>query len=412
MIGLREVERIATARARRESLRRGHPRTPMVSEFDVGYVVWTREPADRTPRTGDSVTTVIDKETGHTSVWPSLPSAVVKDLYRRRRTELIPPVSTADPVVELRREADRRPGPTVVAHLTAGGRPAAARGAKGDQPLRHHPLVRAYLRELPDGELVRGAHRHAELVVLSDVLHRAGAERPDTPLAEADARALCADAVLAAYHVREPGDPVGGMPARPCATCAGALVHFGVLPPPGPAGVDAAAPAGGVPADRFPAPVAGVLAAAGWSPGREPHYARAEQQVAAVCAVLGQEFRHAAFPAAVRALAEFGDLRTAADRAGARHWVRPLRLDPVAAAHSADLLAECATLIGARLFPLGVEGSDEALLAIDETGRVFALDQGGEWFLGATLDAALGTLLGAGTAAQRLRDDGRWAAPD
>ncbi|GGK15342.1 hypothetical protein GCM10010124_05020 [Pilimelia terevasa] len=413
MISLQEVERIASTWARRESLRRGYPRTPMVSEFDVGYVVWTREPSDRLPRTGDSVTTVIDKETGRTSTWPSLPSAVVKDLYRRRRPDLVGATSTVDPAVALRHGALRRPTPTVAAHLTVRYQQHHALGAKGDQHLQHHPLVRAYLRELPAGERVRGADRHAELIVLSDLLHRADDGRADDgPLTEADARELLAEAHLELFHVREAGDPAGGTAAAPCATCGRALVHFGVLPWTRPADrAPADAPAGGLPGDRFPPPVAAALAGAGWAPGREPHYARAERLVGEVCAVVGQEYRHAAFPAAVRALAEFADLRTRAAHAGTRHWVRPLHVDPLAAAHTADILAETAAAVGARLFPLGVEGAGEALLAIDDAGRVFALDQGGEWFLGGTLDAALGTLLGSGPPAARVRDDGGWT-PD
>nr|WP_203777246.1 SUKH-3 domain-containing protein [Actinoplanes deccanensis] len=38
------------------------------------------------------------------------------------------------------------------------------------------------------------------------------------------------------------------------------------------------------------------------------------------------------------------------------------------------------SIIGSRLFALGVEGDDEAILAIDQHGRVFSMDQGGEWF--------------------------------
>ena len=63
-------------------------------------------------------------------------------------------------------------------------------------------------------------------------------------------------------------------------------------------------------------------------------------------------------------------------------------------------------MIGATLFPIGTENGD-AILAVDERGRVFALDQAGEWFLGADIDAALTSLLPAGPAA-RIRDDGTW----
>jgi hypothetical protein len=60
------------------------------------------------------------------------------------------------------------------------------------------------------------------------------------------------------------------------------------------------------------------------------------------------------------------------------------------------------------LCPIGVEHFGDTLLAMDERGRVFALDQAGEWFVGETFDEALvGLLTGDGPAA-RLRDDGTW----
>jgi hypothetical protein len=45
---------------------------------------------------------------------------------------------------------------------------------------------------------------------------------------------------------------------------------------------------------------------------------------------------------------------------------------------------------------------------MDSGGRVFGLDQGGEWFLGETLDAALVGLLTGDGPAERVRDDGTW----
>ena len=93
---------------------------------------------------------------------------------------------------------------------------------------------------------------------------------------------------------------------------------------------------------------------------------------------------------------------------GVRRWVRWLNLEPVAAAHTADVLAELAEVVGAALFPIGVEAKGDAIVAIDERGRMFALDQGGEWFLGDTLDEALLSLLTGDGPAERIRDDGTW----
>jgi hypothetical protein len=412
MISRQEAEQIATEWARRESARRGYECTPMLSEFDVGYVVWTKEPTAVLPMPGDGITTVIDKETGQVSSWPGLPPMVVQENYRRRRADLVSPVRTADPAVELRRNVRRRPAPAVAAHVTLRYKQYVARGAKGDQELRHHRLVRDYLDDLPDGHLVRGGNRHAELVVLSDILHEYDRERlarGDEPLTEEEARRLLRDAQLEVLHVREPGDPAGAQPVRPCESCVKALVYFGALPWSHLAYVEewrprprAAVPQPG----RFPDEVAAVLADGGWAP-RDTDEVLADATIERVCAVAGQSHRHVPFPAAKRALTDFPGLVCGRRGPGRQHWIRVFEINPSAAAHSADILADFGALIGARLFPLGSEGKGETMLAIDEHGRVFALDQAGEWFLGETVDAALVNLVTGGQTA-RVRDDGTW----
>jgi SUKH-3 immunity protein/YwqJ-like deaminase len=405
MISRQEAEQIATEWARRESARRGYECTPMLSEFDVGYVVWTKEPTSVLPIPGDGTTTVIDKETGHVSSWPGLPPMVVQDNYRRKRASIVAPVRTADPAIELRRNVRRRPTPTVAAHLTLRHRQYVARGAKGDQRLKHHRLVRDYLDDLPDGHLVRGGDRHAELVVLSDVMHdqdRDRLARGQEPLTEEEARHVLRDARLDVLHVREPGDPVGGQPARPCESCVKALVYFGALPWSHLAYVEEwrPSPRAAVPQPgRFPDDVATVLADGGWAP-RDTDDVLAD---AAMERVAG----HPAFPAAKRALTDFPGLVCGRRGPGERHWIRVFEINPSAAAHSAAILADLAEVIGARLFPLGSEGKGDTMLAIDEHGRVFALDQGGEWFVGGTMDAAL-TNLATGAPQPRIRDDGTW----
>ena len=147
-----------------------------------------------------------------------------------------------------------------------------ARGAKGDQELGHHRLVRDYLDDLPEGHLVRGGERHAELIVLSDILHELDRERLSRggqPLTEEQARLELCDAHLEVLRVREPGDPAGARPARPCESCLKALVYFGALPWSHLAYVEewqprprAAVPQPG----RFPDEVAAVLAEGGWAP--------------------------------------------------------------------------------------------------------------------------------------------------
>jgi hypothetical protein len=59
------------------------------------------------------------------------------------------------------------------------------------------------------------------------------------------------------------------------------------------------------------------------------------------------------------------------------------------------------------LYPLGVEGLHEAVLAINYLGQVFAIDPVGEWLLGESIDAALETLV-LGRAPLRVPDNGRW----
>ena len=122
----------------------------------------------------------------------------------------------------------------------------------------------------------------------------------------------------------------------------------------------------------------------------------------------GLRFRHVPFPAARAAIMDFPGIFCGMRGPGVRRWVRWLNLEPVAAAHTADVLGELAEVIGAPLFPIGVEAKGDAIVAIDERGRVFALDQGGEWFLGDTLDEALLSLLTGDGPAERIRDDGTW----
>ena len=158
---------------------------------------------------------------------------------------------------------------------------------------------------------------------------------------------------------------------------------------------------------RFPSEVEAVLRSAGWSEGRQVTEL-SEQAIQDVCAQASADgTRHAPFRAAEQALAEFAGLFVFQDQPGVALRRRPFALDPVMAAATASTLADFARVLGSALFPLGVEGNGEAVLAIDERGRVFALDYAGEWFLGEGLDAALTTLI-SGTSPPRVRDDGTW----
>ncbi|MEV1288699.1 SUKH-3 domain-containing protein [Micromonospora sp. NPDC049679] len=411
MIMRDEAERIAAVWAYRESLRRGHEYTPQLDEFDLGYVVWSAPPPNVLAAPGDGPRTVIDRETGELTYWPSVPAPVIHEMYREHRARRPAPVRTADPAVDLRRNTTRLSTPSIAAHLTLRGQVHRAHGAKGDQELRHHPLVRGYLDRLPPGHLVRGGDRHAELIVLSDVLHqydqqRAAAGAP--PLTLETARELLAGAQLEVFRVREPGDPIGGPAKHACESCIIALVHFGALDWPELAWAEEYEPEPQTPPDahRFPPAVAHALTAGGWRLPDLSNQISVTRIVGEVTSVVGLAHRHEPFPAAEQTIHAFPRLVCSRQGPGEQVRVRPFLIRPSAAAHSADTLADFAAVLGARLFPIGTE-EDDSLLAVDEHGRVFALDQAGEWFLGVTIDEALTNLL-LGRAVPRVKDDGTW----
>ncbi|MCX9189909.1 hypothetical protein C3Y87_00425 [Carbonactinospora thermoautotrophica] len=161
---------------------------------------------------------------------------------------------------------------------------------------------------------------------------------------------------------------------------------------------------------RFPEQVAAVLREAGWAPGRrdEERARRWGLELSAYASWDGRQ--HTFFAAAHDALAEFGGLAVKQSGPGAEVARSPFTLDPTRALHTAGTLAEFGRLLGTRLFPLGEEDDGTAYLAIDEGGRVFALDHAGEWYLGASIDEALVTLV-TGRRPARVREDGTWAAP-
>ena len=415
MITVVEAREIAAGWARRESERRGYECTPMVAEFDLGYVVWTRQPPDVLVQPGDGGRTVIDRATGVLTTWPSVPVDRVTELYRAAHPVVAARHHTVDPAVELLRAVDRLPSPTIAAHLTVGGRVFIAQGAKGDQEIRHHPLVAAHLRDTDPRSLVRGAERHAELIALSDVLHEADRGRAAegrAPLTLDQARDLVRTSGFEVFLVREQGDPKAGQPAPLCESCITALVHFAVIPweqsalaEEWPPMYDERVAEPG----RFPDEVARMLADGGWQPRlAEASEALADLKINRVVGVAGRHHRHQPFPAVRRVLSDFPAVSVRRRGPGSRRQIRLFSVDPREGAYLADVFAQVGRAIGARLFPIGFEGWGDSVLAVDDRGRVFALDQGGEWFLGETFDeAVVGLLTGSGPA-ERVRDDGSW----
>lgn len=153
--------------------------------------------------------------------------------------------------------------------------------------------------------------------------------------------------------------------------------------------------------DRFPGDVLQVLTGAGWSPGRRTD-TEAAQAVDIVRAQVGRHGERAEpFPAATAVLAEFGGVYVIQDGAGTDLARRPFAIDPTEVAATTETLADLGKRLRTRLFPIGMEGDHDSILAIDEAGRVYAIDHTGTWVLGDTIDAALITLV-TGTQPPRL----------
>ncbi|CAL9472264.1 SUKH-3 domain-containing protein [Streptomyces sp. R1] len=152
---------------------------------------------------------------------------------------------------------------------------------------------------------------------------------------------------------------------------------------------------------RFPVPVDAALRDAGWQPGRW------DIKQAEIWADTLREHtspaghRHTVFPAAVEAWAEFGGLHITPTGPGRQIAPATLHLDPLHGLHMARTLGDLGRALGTHTCPLGTETDSQALIAIDTEGRVYALDHTGDWYLGATIDTALATLV-AGTQPTRL----------
>lgn len=152
---------------------------------------------------------------------------------------------------------------------------------------------------------------------------------------------------------------------------------------------------------RFPVAVDAALRTAGWRPGRWD-IRQAEiwaDRLRAHVSPAGH--RHAVFPAAVEAWAEFGLLHIAGSGPGLHVAPTALHVDPEAGLHWARTLNDLGRALDTEVAPLGQENGGAALLAIDAQGRVYSLDHSGDWYLGPHFDAALAALV-TGTGPTRL----------
>ncbi|WP_128375892.1 SUKH-3 domain-containing protein [Streptomyces cavernae] len=144
---------------------------------------------------------------------------------------------------------------------------------------------------------------------------------------------------------------------------------------------------------RFPVPVDAALRTAGWQPGRW------NIKQAEIWADTLREHtspaghRHAVFPAAVEAWAEFGALHITAKGQGRQISPATLDLNPLHGLHMARTLGDLGRSLDTEVTPLGEETDNNTLLAIDTEGRVYALDHTGDWYYGPDLDQALTSLL-------------------
>ncbi|MDT0551181.1 SUKH-3 domain-containing protein, partial [Streptomyces lonegramiae] len=78
-----------------------------------------------------------------------------------------------------------------------------------------------------------------------------------------------------------------------------------------------------------------------------------------------------------------------------------VHVDPLHGLHLARTLGDLGRALESEVAPLGAEGEEQAVLAIDTEGRVYSIDHTGDWFLGKDIDEALATLI-TGTQPARL----------
>ncbi|UZI30752.1 SUKH-3 domain-containing protein [Streptomyces sp. CA-278952] len=152
---------------------------------------------------------------------------------------------------------------------------------------------------------------------------------------------------------------------------------------------------------RFPVAVDAALREAGWQPGRWDIRQAEEWADTLRSHASPAGHQHAVFPAAVEAWAEFGGLHITASAPGRHIAPAAVRIDPLSGLHLARTLADLGRALETEVSPLGAEGEEQAVLAIDTDGRVYSIDHTGDWFLGQDIDEALATLV-TGTQPARL----------
>jgi YwqJ-like deaminase/SUKH-3 immunity protein len=382
--------------------RSGGEWTPMLEEFELGYVVWVKPPDGVSLGLGASPRRVIDRDTGEVTTWGSVPADMVADQYRQHRQTFPAAPSTVDPVATIRRRASRPVSPNTAVHLMLGHdrRLRIAHGAKGDQELNHHPVVRAWLDSIPPGHLCRGAERHAEMIIISDVLHSYDVTTGETTSLE-QARRLFRNIIqFERIRVRPWQSPP--VTSLSCYSCVEALIHVGLFLP---EVLDNRGPRGGgwiLALDRpdFPDALRRI---------EPPPQLYTEYVSRRTGEVVRDDVppRLVAAPPAVQEIArKYNNGSQYGSRPGEVHrvddlWIRP-SMRPLQ-----ELADEFGRDMSLTAVSIGVENDSDGLVVADERGWVFVVDQAGEWFLGADIDEAMVTLF-YGREQRRVRDDRTW----
>jgi hypothetical protein len=390
-------------------------RESAVREFELGYVVSASRPAGA-PLLFGTGCGIIDRETAELSVWPDLPVEVVQDQYRERQMRRPAREWAWDRAEQARWDVDHLVAPATVTNLSVPNpltnEQLSARSVPGDAAPYHHRLVVDFMHNVLAPEFrVRGYERCSEAAVISDALYAADIRsrvRGGPPITLEEARAgLFAGAEIITYRRREFADPLGGEDAPHCLSCTLLARHFGLaLADPRP--LDGPALTASSATGRFAPEVADVLRAAGWIPGSSTDAAAAVDFVRTHADPDAEPIEP--FDAATAVIAEFGGLSVEQDGPGIDVRRRSFSIDPTRAYATGDTLAELGKRLDSRLFPIGTDGNQDSILAVDETGRVYAVDHAGVWFLGGTIDAAL-VMLVTGGQPLRLDSRGKWCPP-
>ncbi|MDI1466339.1 SUKH-3 domain-containing protein [Catellatospora sp. KI3] len=402
----RDAELVAAGLARSYSDPAGRPWRGWVQEFPDAFVVWTTPADGQPPVPGSGAKTLYERASGAEAVFGSIGAEQAHEQWRRQDS---PAARRAvDAVARLGRASGRDNAFTSSVVLqTADGAVHAAVGSKVDRAPSHHRLVAAWLAAQPAGMAVRGQDRHAELIVLSDWLLRTDAGRGAAGLPGLtfeQARLGLAGARVRLRQVRDGAVDESDL-ATPCAGCLRAWVEFGLLESDllrltDPLTPDPRLELAGT---RFPGLVSAALHGGGW--GAFPDAAQRLDLAEAVVDQIAEQTGLAPLAAARQVFAEFGpSLAVPVRGRGVKEWITPYQVGHPGLTGVGTVLADLGHRLGRAVFPIGHDDGG-AVFAVDQTGRFFAADQGGEWCYGEGFDVAV-TALTLGQAPRRVREDG------